>query len=56
MCSVRAVRVRDGWSQWLWPAEDGRMGLPLWTKVDDDEVMESLQGRLVGGWVDGWAD
>ena len=34
------VRLKEDWQRWLWPTAEGVMGVPLWTKVSDEVIME----------------
>ena len=37
-----SVRLKEDWKKWLWPTAEGVMGVPLWTKVSDEVMMEML--------------
>ena len=34
------MRLTKNWENWLWPTAEGVMGVPLWTKVSDEVMME----------------
>lgn len=40
--SPLTVRLKEDWKKWLWPTAEGVMGVPLWTKVSDEVMMEML--------------